>query len=256
MIAKVSRNLYNSYLALPQYRRALAFAILIKSRHPASVIPHWSYRELARISGKSVGFCKKAVGLLREMHLIREERYGNRPYLVFKKLREPKKKNRHSPGFHTPRHKDIDISRLDCSSLVSIERGLCSLLIVEIQKRKDWVYQLISTKQCPANAKDYSKAKAVCRKRGYEGFSESGLSYLCISRKLKCGRSTVTKVIAEGESRGLFQKTKHPARIWDGDAPHPYFSKCGDLFYQPANTYSLQPQGDVLYFSPENEQCA
>ena len=105
---RLSRRLFQYVIGDRKRRRAVAFAILMKNRKPASVVKDWSYKGLARVSGLAPGTCRTYVHILMEMGLVSMSIHKGHQYLYFDKLKAQKRKNRGKTGYHTPKHKDID----------------------------------------------------------------------------------------------------------------------------------------------------
>ena len=134
--------------------------------------------------------------------------------MVFKPLKEGKKKNRWRPGYHTPKHKDVMLGDYDVTSIKAIEKHLKALQVCEIQRQKDYAKQSISTKQNPKNLRDYKKADKICRARGWNSsYVDNGISYKYISAKLHCSPNTVSETIQYGEKVGLFKVTRYDPKI-------------------------------------------
>ena len=248
---RLSRRLFQYVIGDRKRRRAVAFAILMKNRKPASVVKDWSYKGLARISGVSSGTCKQYVHILMEMGLASMSIHKGHKYLYFDKLKAHKKKNRGKVGYHTPKHKDVDLGNYDATSVKTIEMTLKALAIVEIQRRKDYAQQCISAKQNPRNLPEYKKAEKICRARGWDSsFVDNGISFNRIRRQLNCSPNTVSATIKYGEDTGLFTVSRFdPELVYHcpGQAREAVqyldisYSWCTDdnVYYQPANRFRL-----------------
>ena len=248
---KLCRTTFHSVEDERRERKAIAFAILMKNRKPSSVVKDWSYKGLARISGLAPGTCNTYVHILKEMGLVSMSIHKGHKYLYFGKLKAQKKKNRGKVGYHTPKHKDIDLGNYDATSVKTIEMTLKALAIVEIQRQKDYAQQCISAKQNPRNLQEYKKAEKICRARGWDSsFVDNGISYNHIRRQLNCSPNTVSATIQYGEKNGLFTVTRcEPELVYHcpGHAKEAVqyldisYSWCTDdnVYYQPANKFSL-----------------
>ena len=204
MANRVSRSLFYQCVGAPEKRKALAFALFVKNARPASVIKGWSYSLLAKITGLTDGTCKRRVHTLAEMGLISFKELRGISYLYFKPLRTMALVNKLT-GKHLPVGKfDTRLPNLNNLSIKQIERDLMSMLIVEVQRRKDFVGQRVDSMVNPTDKKEYRRAKRYCDRRGYTGFYDGGFSYKGISERLHCGFNTVSEIIKNGESRGLF----------------------------------------------------
>lgn len=213
MINKLSRRVFQSVIGDRTKRRAIAFAIYMKDAKPASVIKDGTDEELARITNLDPRTCKKYIDLLHKMRLLSKKSKNGHDYLVFKPLREGKKKNRWKAGYHTPKHQDVLQGNYDNSSIRTIEIHLQALFICEVQRRKDYVQQNISTKQDPRSLREYKKALKICRVRGWNSFFDDGISYEYIRRALHCSPNTVSEIIRYGETAGLFTVTRYDPEV-------------------------------------------
>lgn len=257
MVSKLSRRLFNDAVGDPLRRKALAFAIYLKNHNGTSVFKDWSYRDLSRASGLSVNTCKKRVQSLRVMHLIREESFNGHRYLIFKKLRRKKIKNKKNNLFHTPIILDISIKNFE--SIKAIEKYLMALDIQEHTRKVEYTKRLITLATDPAPFTrdcEIKKAKAIWRKRGIEEvpqYTEYGYSHRRIMRRLHCGPQTVKYIISLGESLEMFIARQRDLVLvkYVGNnsarAALPYykdefpsaFATNNNIYYKPATIFSL-----------------
>lgn len=250
MANRVSRSLFYRCVGIPEERKALAFALFIKNARPASVIKGWNYRVLANISGLTEGTCKRRVRTLLDMDLVSIKEKGGTPYIYFKPLRTRALINRLT-GKHLPVGKfDIRLPRLNDLSVKQIERDLMSMLIVEVQRRKDFVGQRVDSMVNPTDIRQYRKGKRYCDRRGYKGFYDAGFSYKGIAGRLHCGLNTVADIIKNGERRGLFSVLRsRPVRQYCGCQNGQFAAEVSVgiydyyhnqyLYYQPANRFVI-----------------
>lgn len=248
MLQKVKRATFNKAVGDSDLRKALAFAIWVKDHKPASVIKGWTYQGLSQLTGLAQNTCRKRIAALRTMHLVREEVIGGVRYLFFESLRAGKIKNKLGKCF-SPARRDISISKLDRTSVKTIEMGIAALLIVEIQIRKDFAKQIICDKQNGRNVRRIKHARKVCRDRGWEEYSEGGISYDRLANKLHSGRDYVRKAISYGERTRMFFKRKNDVLckfVGKNLAKQALFVETSyhyatnnNLYFQPANTYTI-----------------
>lgn len=248
MLQKVKREIFNRVIGDAELRKALAFTIFIKDHKPASVLKGWSYSMLAQISGCSRPTCKKRLIALRKLGLVSERVHNGVRYLYFHTLRAGKIQSKLGPWF-SPQRMDVHIGKIDRSSVKTIEYGLCSLLVVEIQLRKNYAQQVISRKENSKKVREIKRAKRICRDRGWAEYNEEGLSYNGLAGKLGCSRSKAIKIVKAGENQKMFSKQK-AQRIMlfigqrKAEKALPYFNGYhyamkNHLYYQPANQYIL-----------------
>lgn len=183
-----------------EYRKALALAIYAKSVCRSSTIVVFTYKKLSQMTGLSFSTLKKRLKTLEAFDMV--ERIGiNDKHLLFKNIRA--------------KRSNVDLSKLDLSSIKSIELGLYALYLMEVQIRKDYVKHLIYTAH---NGKDNDKVKSAqrkCRKYGYgTQFNDYGISYGYLCRKLHISRTTASKLIKHSEDRRMLVKYNNNVLVY------------------------------------------
>lgn len=247
MIKLIDRKLFFECIGKPEKRKALALAVFIKTVKPASVIKDWSYRGLSELTGLCYTTLRKRIATLREMGLVwRKERHGH-TYLIFPKLRIDYFTDK-SGRNHSARWANIEIGKINFKSIRSIERGLMAMLIVEVQRRKDYIEQRVKSWENPRTTQEYNSARRFCYTRGINQFIDNGFSYEGIARRLRCGFGTVSKVIRHGEWRQMFVVERQTpeklfigpqnAALAAGSASDSYYHN-QYLYYYRANRFSL-----------------
>lgn len=125
-----------------QLRKAIAFSLFVKKHTRNSIVKNWSINKLHDITGVSVNAIKDRLFVLKNMELIEETGLNNK-HLVFKSL--------HS---HTS-HRNIIIPEITfqpdtnlkknayAQEIKNIENTLTAMLLVEIQRRKNFAKQMI-----------------------------------------------------------------------------------------------------------------
>lgn len=167
-----------------QLRKAIAFSLFVKAHTRNSIVKNWSINKLHDITGVSVNAIKDRLFVLKNMELIEETGLNNK-HLVFKSL--------HS---HTA-HRNIVIPELIfkpnanlkknayAQEIKNIENVLTAMLLVEIQRRKDFAKQMIQKRNDPQSKKEYKEAVKTCNHFGYgRKFIEKGISYKYMAGKI------------------------------------------------------------------------
>lgn len=167
-----------------QLRKAIAFSMFVKAHTRNSVVKDWSVNKLHDITGISANAIKDRLSVLRSMELIEETGLNNK-HLVFKSL--------HS---HTA-HRNIIIPELTfkpnthlkknvyAQEIKNIENVLTAMLLVEIQRHKDFARQMIQQRSEPCSKKEYTEAVKTCNRFGYgRKFIEKGISYKYMAAKI------------------------------------------------------------------------
>lgn len=250
MIQKLKRETFNRVIGDKGLRKALAFAIWVKDNKPASVIKGWSYTKLSEITGCSRATCKNRITALRELGLVSEGEKNGVRYLHFLPLRAKKLQSKLG-NWYSPKRLDIHIGKIDRTSVKTIELGLCAMLIVEIQTRKNYVRQVIRNKDKARKVRDIKRARRICSDRGWTRYVEYGISMKSVARRLGCGVSKAASAVENGEANFMFVKQKWAAKhlfVGHGLAKDAlgslegfHYATRNNLYRQPANTYALLP---------------
>lgn len=254
MLRRLSRQIYRNVVGVPEHRKAVAFAIFVKTVRPSSVLKDWSYRELSRLTSLSPNTCRKRVACLESLGLVTREEKGGHTYLRFAPIRRGAIRLRRRTW--RPKDADVNIVGFSGGSVKDIERGLMALVIVEDDNRKEYVRQLTSLAHNPSKSvpiRRVKRAKAICSKRGYgETFQDFGLSYNRIRQWLHCGPNKVKDIIGFGEDTGMFvahrsefvflehirNGAKFAIEYMRQEVNHPIFATTSNIFRRPANRYS------------------
>lgn len=167
-----------------QLRKAIAFSLFVKAHARNSIVKNWSINKLHDITGISVNAIKDRLFVLKNMELVEETGLGNK-HLVFKSL--------HS---HTA-HRNIVIPETTfkpnanlkrnayAQEIKNIENTLTAMLLVEIQRRKDFAKQMIQRRREPCSKKEYTEAVKTCNRFGYgKKFIDKGISYKYMAAKI------------------------------------------------------------------------
>ena len=197
---KLGYGIWKDSLTDAELMKALALAIYIKSIYKNSVITNFSYLKISKLTGIHRNTVKKRINTLGDHDLIEIIGHNNNHFL-FKRMRN--------------KYANIDISKIDKSSLKSIEIGLRALYIYDIQRKKDYVrHQLIkantpckkrfSTRKEKAEMK---RAVKFIKKSGLTKFEDNGISYRKLSKDLRMSNSAVMTIILYGMKNNLFTCT-------------------------------------------------
>ncbi len=216
-IRRLSRNIFKNAIGNRNKRRAISFAIFMKAVKPTSVVKDWTPKELSNLTHLDPRTCKKYVDLLREMQLVSEHTKEGHRYLVFEPLKEGKKKNKWNSGYHTSKYHNVMLGDYDTTSIKDIDIHLQALFICEVQRRKDYIQQIVSATQTPKSLRELKRAKRVCKDRGWNSFIDEGISFRYICKALNCSPNSVSKIIRYGERVGLFTvKRSEPEVVFFG----------------------------------------
>ena len=197
---KISRKIYNDCIFDADARKALALLIFVKSKKKTGVIANYTHDKLVKLTGGNISksTIKKRIKKLAEMELV--QRVGNN--LHFVRIRAPKS--------------NINIQKLDTTSVKTIELGLKALYIVEIQNRKEYVKQRFNRAKelerkpflTKKEFKEFIKERKFCTQCGFTHFEDNGISVKKIAKDLKVSNQEVLKIIKYGEKQKMFIRKK------------------------------------------------
>lgn len=195
---KISRKLYHDNISDAEAVKALALLIFVKNHFPTSVIPNFTYYKVVKLTGLHYNTVKKRINTLGDMDLIEIVGKYNQ-HLKFKRVRA--------------KNSNINFSRIDTSSVKSIERGLQALFLVEKVSQKNYVEQrVILAKNCK-NGKERKAGKAVLQKCSSADFKDNGISYAYLANKLNVSIMTVSDIIKYAVSHKLVVKHRNITQV-------------------------------------------
>lgn len=163
-------------------RKAIAFSLFIKARTCNSIVKNCTINKLHDITGVSANAVKDRLSVLEEMGLV--ERVGvKQQHLVFKSLHSnTSHRNVIIPNFKFKPNKKSSKNAY-AQEIKFIENILTAILLVEIQRRKNYAKQIIQQGQQPHSKKEYTEAVKVCNNLDYgRKFIDNGISYVYMSR--------------------------------------------------------------------------
>ena len=207
---KLSRVLYNECKGNSLYRKALSIAIFVKNKRRNSIITYFTPKKLSKIAGINIRTAEKYTNVLIDMGLAMFIGNNNK-HLQVAKLRYVR-------DYTAPKNMrmgSIDISKIDTSSVKSIEIGLCALAITETQKHKDWINHQIKSKKAEnvinkQGYRKFKKADKICLERGLDNYCERGISYNYIAKQLNISLNKVGEIIKYGIKQTMFKRIKKP----------------------------------------------
>lgn len=193
-------------------RKAIAFSLFVKAHSRNSIIKNWNINKLHDITGVSVNAIKARLATLRSMDLI-EETGVDKKHLVFKSL--------HS---HTA-HRNVVLPSVEfkpdvnlkknayAQEIKNLENVLVAMLLVEIQRRKDFAEQMIQQKRNPHSKKEYTEAVKTCNRFGYgRRFIDRGISYKYMAAKIGMSIFKSMQIVKFAANYGIVKKMRNIAK--------------------------------------------
>lgn len=244
---QIRRKILNDLYRNPELRKAIAFSLYIKSRVVSSSVPHWSINKLHEISGISSTTVKKRLRILKQYGAI-SFTGKNHHCLVFSSLQS-----------HTA-HRNITISDIDfvldkkshknqkAQNVKFIDDILTTLLIVEIQNRKNYARQMIQQSKQPKDLTELKEAKKACNRFGYSAeFVDNGISYKRMAEKIGCCLQKAFNIINCATKNKILNKIKnvqkfyfHGAKFINEELKRIYTYIKGNIAYRVgANRYQI-----------------
>lgn len=231
----------------PKIRKAIAFSLFIKSQTTSSTIHNWTINKLHELTGVSALAIRDRLKVLRELDLI-EEVGITRKHLVFKTLKS-----------HTS-HRNTNIPTIAFNPIKSIrknekaqyikflENTLSVMLVIEIQRHKEFAKQMIQQKCNPKSLNELKDAQKACNRFGYgKQYVDNGISYKCIAKKLGVGLQKAFEIISFAVKNQILRKKRNIQSKYlayfkyiEDMLRHTYtYFKNNHIVKVSANTYSL-----------------
>lgn len=247
---EIRRKLIAQMYGNAKLRKAIAFSIYVKSKTPSSAVPQWSVNKLRELTGVSAGAIKQRIRTLKEYDLITFVGKGEN-CAVFRSLRSSSSHRNvfiHETKFDGDKQKK---KNNDAQSVKHIEDTLTAILIVEIQRHKDYARQMIQQKRSPKSLTDYKEARKVCNRCGYgEKYVERGLSYKTIAKRLGIGLQKAVETIKFAVEQKFLAKFKQTKRLFVANLRYiedmlSFTYSYGNYIYSVyANRYALISHGN------------
>ena len=230
----LDKCLYRRCIKDAEAFKALALFVYVKQHKPCSVFPDYNLSKFSSFCGLSKNTTRKRLNKLVEMGLV--ERVGkNEQHLLFKKARK--------------KHANVIVSRVRYGSVKETELALRAILVCEIQRSKDWLEQRVYEAYSPEGSVSYTERKrslGVCRKRGVTTFTDNGISWRTISKRLNCSFFIVRNVLDFGEknlyfkvNRRIVERNEVSEFLKYSDEPNCFITKSGRIFQAHCNTFTL-----------------
>lgn len=167
-----------------QLRKAIAFSLFVKAHTRNSIVKKWSINKLHEMTGVSADAVKARLKVLQEMHLVEFTGIDNK-HIVFRSLHShTAHRNVVIPEFSFKPNNNLKKNAY-AQEIKNIENTLTAILLIEIQRRKDFANQMIQQKRNPHTKKEYKAATKVCNHFGYgRKFIDRGISYKYMAAKI------------------------------------------------------------------------
>lgn len=190
----IRRTLVQDTFRNIQLLKALAMVYFIKHKIKSSNIRRWSINFIHELTGLHATTIRKRLQTLKAYGLILIEGEN----IIF----------RSTVSKHNDRN--VNIGRMDFTSVMSVQKSLQALQIVLIQLRKDYCKHTIRTAKHGKSFTKVKAAKAACRRYGFgEIYREFGLSYATMAKKIGNSVQTIFNTVKFGVKKKYFSKENH-----------------------------------------------
>lgn len=223
----------------PLLRKAVAFSLFVKNNTASSVIKNWNINKLHMLTGVSANVVSKRVSTLREYGLIAVEGMHGE-HLVFKSLHSnTSHRNIALPSlrFVTDGSKNKNSK---AQQIKSIEDMLAAMLLVEIQKHKNYAEQTIQKSLNPSSKKEYKKATKTCNRLNYgRKFVDNGISYKYMAKKIGFSTFSAQNLVKFAVKHHLVEKIKTAYKKIHGIGKYIEDMVTGYTFYYHNSIYKI-----------------
>lgn len=174
--------------------KAMSLAIFVKNHIVSSTINNYTVDKIHRITSLHSSTIKKRLNTLKQMGLIRFVG-KNKEHMVFESITS------------SSEHRNVYAELVMFDNIKDIEKALYALLVIEIQKTKDFVKHTIQLANNPSTLDEHKSAKKICNRYGYGNeYKEYGISYKYIAKRLGVCLQKAFNVVKFAIERGFLNK--------------------------------------------------
>lgn len=189
-------------------QKALALAIYLKYKvGKNSTIRNYNPNKIQTLTGVSSNTFRKYLPWMEKMGLVAYEGKSNQHMVIV--CLQSKNMNR-----------NINIESFCFDTYKDVYRSLRTYIMLDIQRRKDYIYQLLQTCHNPKNFKEYKKARKKVRKYmtddviRHTEYHDYGISYRFIAQTIGCCKRTAQRVVQYAVDKGWCIKEQHWWRVF------------------------------------------
>lgn len=236
---KIKRKYIKMMKGDTELTRAFALLLWVKSKFVSSTIVDFSYNRLHILTGLHLNTIRKRIKTLKSLNLVRLE-HG---HLVFCPISSKSKylAYEYKDLQGTPMSRKEKDNNNDALLVTDYEKYLCSLQVVEIQRRKDFVKHTFESLEAPDTLDEYHKAKKTAKRYGYNGeYKEFGLSYKKIAKELGVSLQKAFYIVKFAVENGILAKVRNQIQTYIKNARfivNKYFDDCKRTFCTKDNAY-------------------
>lgn len=174
--------------------KALSLAIFVKNQIVSSTINNYTIDKLHILTSLHSTTIKKRLDTLKQMGLVKFVG-KNKEHMIFESITS------------SSEHRNVYAEFVMFDNIKDIEKALYALLVVEIQKAKDFVKHTIQSMNNPSNLDEHKKAKKICNRNGYGNeYKEYGISYKYIAKRIGVCLQKAFNVVKFAIEKGFLNK--------------------------------------------------
>lgn len=183
--------------------KAVALSLFFKNRFVSSTVNNFTYNKIKSATGLHITTIKKRIDTLKKYGLVSIKNNN----LVFLSISS------------SNADRNVVISCEKDTSIKDIEKLLYTAMVVEIQRKKDFVKHLLQTAHDPKKHQklgEVKRARKLCRKYGYDKkeFIDNGLSYKTIAKKLCISVQKAFDIISFAVEKNIIDKVKRVQQVY------------------------------------------
>lgn len=239
---KVKRRILNEVKGQPTLQKALALAILLKSRTQRdSTIKDYTINKIHVLASVSAATIKKYLPVMEDMGLVRYTGKNGQHLLIEKVSSKADSRNC-----------DIPVSEKD--TMRDVYQSLRAFLALLIQYRKDYVRRTLLAFSNPQRGDDFKSLRQQVKGLVYAGvlcgifekYKELGISYKRIAKETGNCQRTAERIIKYAIAKNWVKKTVNIISCFVKGVCHRfvYGFDCttrNNAYIFKANTYDLKP---------------
>lgn len=225
---EIRRNIHSKIVGDANTAKAVALALYIKKIFRSSAINNFTYNKLHKLTGLHITTLKKRVAKLRDMGLAKF--VGKNNTLVISSVKSKCE------------YRNVNIGEFE--NVKDVEKSLYAHILVEIQKRKEFVKQLLRLRRNPEKGEKDAHKKA-CKKVVEFGldkvkeFKDNGISYKTIAKKMGVSLQKAFNTIRWAVERNIIIKNKHQEQFQLKGYNPAYLEFNDYTFYTNSNIYKI-----------------
>ena len=198
----IKRTILIQTLGSEQAQKAVALAIMLKNiSGNSSVFYRFTINKMHIATRLSATALKKYIAILKQMGLVEVKQRKGKQMLIVKKM------------VSSCSHRNFNLPDIDCDCFKEIYSQVRAMAVVIAQSRLDFVRRTLQQRENPRNLKELKRARRLCKRYGYDKFTENGISYKRLAQLIGCSIATAIKVVKDAIQRRWIAKINHYSKV-------------------------------------------